>query len=39
MLKIYLSNEQGVIQETTKISTGCWINLISPTQQEIISIK
>ena len=35
MLKIYLSNEQGLLQEKTEITTGCWINLISPTEQEI----
>ena len=35
MIKIYLSNEQGSLQEKAEITTGCWINLISPTEQEI----
>ncbi len=35
MLNIYLSNEQGILQEKTEIKAGCWINLISPTEQEI----
>jgi len=38
MLKIYLSNEQGILQEKTEISSGCWINLISPTEEEIIHV-
>lgn len=38
MLNIYLSNEEGVIKETNKITSGCWINLIAPTEQEIQSI-
>jgi len=35
MLNIYLSNEEGVLKETNKITSGCWINLIAPTEQEI----
>ena len=35
MLKIYLSNEQGILQEKTEITNGCWVNLTSPTEQEI----
>jgi len=38
MLKIYLSNEHGVLQETTEIKDGCWVNLISPTEQEISNV-
>lgn len=38
MLKIYLSNEQGVLQEAEKISNGCWINLTNPTGEEILDI-
>ena len=38
MLKIYLSNDQGVLQEKMEITTGCWINLISPTEQEIHNV-
>ncbi|MEK4080536.1 magnesium transporter CorA family protein [Solibacillus sp. FSL K6-1126] len=39
MLKIYLSNKQGVLQEITKIQNGCWVNLIAPNEQEIIDIS
>ncbi|MEH7353974.1 magnesium transporter CorA family protein [Neobacillus drentensis] len=35
MLNIYLTNEQGILEETTEITKGCWVNLISPTEQEI----
>lgn len=35
MLNIYLTNENGKIEETTEITKGCWINLVSPTEQEI----
>ena len=39
MIKIYLSDEQGIIQEINKISTGCWINLIAPNEQEMHDIS
>jgi magnesium transporter len=35
MLKIYLTNVDGLLQETTEFSHGCWVNLVSPTEQEI----
>lgn len=35
MMKIYLSNEHGILQEKTEITNGCWVNLVSPTEQEI----
>ncbi|AIE61281.1 magnesium transporter CorA family protein [Bacillus methanolicus] len=35
MLKIYLTDEHGILQEITEITKGCWINLVSPTEQEI----
>lgn len=35
MLNIYLSNEEGVLKETNKITSGCWINLVAPNEQEI----
>ena len=37
-VKIYLSDEQEILQEKKEISTGCWINLISPTEQEMRDI-
>ncbi|MCP3740421.1 magnesium transporter CorA family protein [Rossellomorea sp. BNER] len=38
MLKIYLTNEDGLLQETTEISHGCWVNLVSPTEHEICHV-
>ena len=38
MLKIYLTNENGILQETTEITKGCWVNLVSPTEQEISDV-
>lgn len=38
MRKIYISNEDGMLQETDKIVNGCWINLIAPTEHEITEI-
>ncbi|MCE4048166.1 MULTISPECIES: magnesium transporter CorA family protein [Bacillaceae] len=35
MLNIYLSNEEGVLKETNTITSGCWINMVAPTEQEI----
>jgi magnesium transporter len=35
MKKIYLTDKNGILQETTDISNGCWVNLVSPTEQEI----
>ncbi|HHW36458.1 MAG TPA: magnesium transporter CorA family protein [Bacillales bacterium] len=35
MLKTFITNELGDIQETTDIVKGCWVNLISPTEEEI----
>lgn len=39
MLKIYLSNEHGSLEEISEISRGCWINAISPTEEEINSLS
>ncbi|WP_299089129.1 magnesium transporter CorA family protein [uncultured Metabacillus sp.] len=38
MIKIYLTNEHGVHQETNEICNGCWVNLVSPTEQEISEV-
>mgnify|MGYP001084404856 CR=1 FL=1 len=35
MRKIYISNEEGTLTETDKITNGCWINLIAPTESEM----
>nr|WP_295972248.1 magnesium transporter CorA family protein [uncultured Bacillus sp.] len=35
MLKVYKSDLLGVVEETTQISPGSWIHLISPSEQEI----
>lgn len=34
-MKIYLTDENGSFLETSHFSKGCWINLISPTEDEI----
>ncbi|GKU84388.1 magnesium transporter CorA family protein [Niallia sp. NCCP-28] len=39
MLKMYASNEQGALKEIEKISNGCWVNLIDPTEKEIYDIS
>ncbi len=39
MFKIYLTDENGTLQETTEITNGCWVNLISPTENEIKDIS
>lgn len=35
MLKSYITNEMGTLQETSEFVKGCWVNLISPTEEEI----
>lgn len=39
MMNIYLSNDKGVLQETTEITNGCWINMIAPSDQEILTVS
>lgn len=38
MLNIYLSSENGTLEEITEIQSGCWINLIAPTEEEIHTV-
>ncbi|MGG3998632.1 magnesium transporter CorA family protein [Anoxybacillus kestanbolensis] len=35
MMNIYLSNDQGKLEEIHELKNGCWVNLISPTESEI----
>lgn len=35
MLKMYLTDENDVLKEIKEITYGCWVNLVSPTEQEI----
>ncbi|HHY74731.1 MAG TPA: magnesium transporter CorA family protein [Bacillus bacterium] len=35
MLKTYITNKHGIIQETEEITKGCWVNVIAPTEEEI----
>ncbi|GAA3327187.1 hypothetical protein GCM10020331_066150 [Ectobacillus funiculus] len=35
MLNIYLSEENGKLQEIDSIQKGCWINVLHPTEEEI----
>ena len=39
MYDIYFTDESGKIQKTDEIINGCWINLISPTEEEIIDFS
>jgi len=39
MINIYLSNENGVIQEIFEITNGCWVNMISPSEKEIYDVS
>jgi magnesium transporter len=38
MKKIYLTNENGILQETDSITNGCWVNLVSPSEKEITDV-
>ena len=38
MINIYLTDEKGILQETTTITQGCWVNMIAPTDQEIVEV-
>ncbi|MFX3623533.1 MAG: magnesium transporter CorA family protein [Ectobacillus sp.] len=35
MLNIYLTDENGKLQEIDEIQKGCWINALHPTEEEI----
>ncbi|MGO4183462.1 magnesium transporter CorA family protein [Paenibacillus sp. TAF43_2] len=35
MLNIYITDEQGILKETDEITSGCWVNLVAPTEQEM----
>ncbi|MBB6176318.1 magnesium transporter [Anoxybacillus tengchongensis] len=35
MMNIYLSNDQGKLEEIHELKNGCWVNLVSPTESEI----
>lgn len=35
MMKMYLSDANGKMKEIDEIKTGCWINLVAPTEEEI----
>jgi magnesium transporter len=35
MMKIYLSEANGTLNEINEIKNGCWINLVAPTEEEI----
>ncbi|MFB6467519.1 magnesium transporter CorA family protein [Cytobacillus sp. Hz8] len=38
MMNIFFTNENGILEELTEITKGCWINLVSPTEQEIMEV-
>jgi magnesium transporter len=35
MMKMYLSNANGKIEEIHELKNGCWIKLVAPTEEEI----
>jgi magnesium transporter len=35
---IYLSDEKGVLQKVYELTKGCWVKLVSPTDEEINSV-
>ena len=35
MLEIYKTNKMNKLETVTDITKGCWINLVSPSEQEI----
>lgn len=35
MLNIYITDEHGILKETDEIISGCWVNLVAPTEQEM----
>jgi len=35
MLNIYITDEQGTLKETNELTSGCWVNLVAPTEQEM----
>lgn len=39
MIKLYKTNEAGVVNEINNIEKNCWINVINPTSDEIKSLS
>lgn len=39
MLNMYISNEEGTLRETDRISNGCWVQLIAPTELEMQEVS
>ncbi|MEW9670038.1 magnesium transporter CorA family protein [Ammoniphilus sp. 3BR4] len=35
MLTIYQTQDAGILQETNEITSGCWVHMIAPNQEEI----
>ncbi|PTY82727.1 magnesium transporter, partial [Heyndrickxia sporothermodurans] len=35
MLEIYKTNEMNKLEAVSEITKGCWINLVSPNEEEI----
>lgn len=38
MLNIYVTKADGSLQETTEFYDGCWVNLVSPTEEELLEV-
>ena len=39
MIKIYKSNSDGILERLENIEKNCWIDLVSPTQEEIDNVS
>lgn len=39
MIKIYRSDESGRFNELEDLEKGCWVNIVDPTENEIINIS
>ena len=39
MLNMYISNEEGTLRETDRISNGCWVQLIAPNELEMQKVS
>lgn len=37
-MKIYCSQEDGILKEVETFSKGCWVNLIDPTEEELQNV-
>ena len=39
MIKIYLTNKNGVLEQIEEPVKGCWISMVHPTEKELLEIE